>query len=77
MWQDYVFMIGSFTFSLALIPAIRHKDKPPIKTSLSTAIVLAVFSVCYVTLGLWLAMIANTLTTAYWFILFIQKLKEK
>jgi hypothetical protein len=75
MWQDYVFMVGSFMFSLALIPAIRSRGKPPIKTSLSTGIVLAVFGVCYATLGLWLAMTANALTTICWFILFIQKLK--
>ena len=77
MWQDYVLMFGGFAFSGALIPAIRAKEKPPVKTSLWTAIILFMFVVCYATLGLWWAVSSNTLTVICWVVLLIQKLRRK
>ena len=74
MWQDWVFAIGSFIFSVALIPAIRAKEKPPISTSLSTSLLLFAFAACYVSLGYWLSVISGSLTALCWFILFMQKL---
>ncbi len=73
-WQDWVFAIGSFIFSLALVPAIRAKEKPPIKTSLSTFVVLCAFLICYASLGYWLSIVSGGLTAICWFILFMQKL---
>jgi hypothetical protein len=74
--QDIVFMIGSFIFAIALIPAILHKDKPPLKTSLTTFLVLVAFNICYLTLGLYLAFTSGILTAICWLILFLQKLRQ-
>jgi hypothetical protein len=76
LWQDYVFAVGSFIFSIALIPAIISKDKPPISTSLTTGIILAVFIFCYASLGLWLSACSGSLTAIAWFILFFQKIYQ-
>jgi len=75
MWQDWIFTIGSLIFVLALIPAIKAKEKPPVKTSLSTGLVLLAFVCCYISLELWLSVISGSLTATCWFILFIQKIK--
>ena len=72
-WQDIVFTVGSFIFTIALIPAIKSKDKPPIKTSLTTSLVLFAFVVCYVSLGFYVSAISGGLTAICWFILFLQK----
>lgn len=74
IWQDIVFTVGSFIFSVALIPAIRAKEKPPLKTSLSTFLVLLAFVACYISLGFWVSAIFGSLTALCWFILFMQRL---
>ena len=75
MWQDYVIGIGAFFFILTLIPSITSKNKPDIKTSVPTAIILYVFSLSYVTLGLWLAASTTFGTALGWSILSWQKYK--
>jgi hypothetical protein len=76
--QDWVFTLGSFIFSIALIPAIASKtDKPPIKTSAPTALVLYAFCWCYLTLGLYLSFVSGLLTAILWTILFLQKIKNE
>jgi len=74
VWQDWIFTIGSFIFSFALIPAIGTKEKPPIKTSLTTFLVLCAFICCYASLGFWVSVISGGTTAICWFILFLQKL---
>ena len=73
LWQDWIFMVGGFIFSIALIPTIRDKDKPSVKTSLLTAGVLTAYLICYATLGLWLGFTSGVLTTGAWFLLAYQK----
>ena len=68
-WQDVVFMVGGLIFVPSLIFSIVEKADIPITTSLPTAIVLAVFVVCYATLNLWLAAFATALTAICWVIL--------
>lgn len=75
-WQDVVMMLGSIGFSLALIPAVKSQGKPPIKTSLPTAVIGYVFSFCDFTLQLWLTGIIGLGTSLLWTILLIQKIKE-
>ena len=76
-WQDIVLMAGGFGFSLALIPAVRHKEKPPVSTSLTTFLILVTFSIAYATLGLWLAFLSGVFTCTMWLVLLIQKVRSK
>ena len=76
-WQDVVLMVGGLGFSIALVPAVRHKEKPPIATSLTTFLILALFSVAYATLGLWLACLSSVFTCLMWLILLVQKVRVR
>jgi len=76
VWQDIVFTVGSFIFSVALIPTIRAKNKPPVITSFITFAVLATFVACYLSLGFYVSAIAGGLTAICWLILYIQKVIE-
>lgn len=77
VWQDLVLSAGSFVFFLALIPSVIGKDKPAFSTSVMTGSVLAVFTVTYFTLGLWLATFTTSLASILWAILAIQKYNQK
>jgi hypothetical protein len=77
IWQDWVMMVGSFIFALALIPSVRGKDKPAVSSSIITGTVLLVFTLCYATLGLWLSFGSTFLTVIMWYVLAIQKLRMK
>ena len=72
-WQDLAFMIGGLVFAPSLIFTIRSTMKPPIKTSLPTALALTLFCVCYATMGFWLALASTGATTICWYILFVQR----
>jgi hypothetical protein len=74
MWQDLVIMIGGFVLAIALIPTLLSKDKPPKSTCFITGGTLLVFSICYVTLGLYLAFFSTLLTSVIWFVIFFQKI---
>lgn len=74
-WQDLVFMIGGFIFAPALIFNIVGREKPPIKTSLPTAIVLTVYVFTYASMNYWLALISTSLTAICWYILVLQRRK--
>lgn len=76
IWQDLVFMIGGFVFAPSLIFTIKGRDKPPLKTSIPTAIVLTIYLLCYATMHFWLALISTSLTAACWYILAYQKKKD-
>ena len=73
IWQDIVFMIGGFIFSIALVPSILGENKPARLSCAITGIILAVYCVLYATLGLWLAFSSGMLTSLAWFILLIQR----
>jgi len=75
IWQDLIFMIGGFIFAPSLLFIIKAKDKPPIATSLPTAIVLTVYLICYATMNFWLAFISTGLTAICWWVLFVQRRK--
>lgn len=76
IWQDLVFMIGGFIFAPSLIFMIRAKGKPPVATSLPTAIVLTGFLVNYATMHFWLAFISTGLTALAWWVLFAQRKRQ-
>jgi hypothetical protein len=76
LWQDYVLTIGSLVFSIALVPAVMAKEKPPLSTSVPTFFFLYLFSFIYSTLFLWLSAVTSALTATLWLILAIQKYKS-
>ena len=77
IWQDWVFGIGTIVFSLALIPAILGKEKPPLSTSLSTGSILFVFAVTQASLSLWFACVMSVVAGCLWITLTVQKYLTK
>ena len=73
IWQDLAFMIGGFIFAPSLVFMIRARDKPPLATSLPTALVLTGYLVCYATMYFWLEFVSTALTALAWWILFFQR----
>ena len=73
IWQDVVLMIGSFLFAPPLIISVIKKVKYPLYTSLTTAIILSVFVVCYATLNLTLAAISTGIVASCWYLLAIKR----
>jgi hypothetical protein len=76
LWQDWVFSVGTWVFAIALVPTIRGKEKPPLWTSIPTAIFLTLFAFTYFSLTLWLSAFSSLLTATTWYILAIQKLGQ-
>ncbi len=76
IWQDFVLAVCSLTFTLALIPSIRGKEKPALTTSLLTSLVLVTVAVTYATLSLWFAVAAAFLNLLAWLILAVQKFNQ-
>lgn len=74
-WQDIVLSVGSWIFTIALIPSVLSKDKPALSTSLMTGTVLAVYVIVYITLSLWMAAVSTFLVAAMWYTLAVQKIR--
>lgn len=72
-WQDIILSVGSWIFTIALIPSVLSKDKPALSSSLTTGSVLAVYAVTYLTLSLWTAAASTVLVAGMWFTLAVQK----
>ena len=75
-WQDIVIGIGSLIFAAALVPSVLSKDKPALWTSITTGIVLAVFTATYASLSLWYATFTTSLAALLWIVLAVQKLTQ-
>lgn len=73
MWQDLIFAAGNIVFIVALIPAVRHAEKPPRITSLLNAAVLLTFAVTFATLQLWYAMTTVLIIGILWIALAVQQ----
>jgi hypothetical protein len=73
-WQDALIAVGNFLMAAALIPSIRSRDeKPPLASSVPTAMFLTSFGVAFLTLGLWLAMAGVWSGAVCWWILAWQR----
>jgi hypothetical protein len=72
-WQDIVLSVGQWIFTIVLIPAILSKEKPPVISSLPTALIMYTFVIVYISLSLWTAAISSMLLGTTWLILTIQK----
>lgn len=76
LWQDYILTIGSIVFSVALVPAVLAREKPPLSTSVPTFFFLYLFSFVYTTLNLWLSALTAGITATLWLILAIQRYRQ-
>lgn len=72
MWQDTALMIGGFVLAASLIPSVRSKHKPHIKTSLITGGILTLFTVAYYTMGYFRAVAGTAASTTLWYVLAYQ-----
>ena len=77
MWQDWVMSIGQWLFIIALLPTIFSSNKPPLLTSILTAIVLSSFVVALSSLGLIISAISTGLTCVCWIIIAVQTLMRR
>jgi hypothetical protein len=76
-WQDLLLAIGSISFSVALVPTLRSDSKPALSTCVVTAVWLAVFTIVYATLSLWLAAVTSAVSAAMWFVLAAQVFRRR
>ena len=76
IWQDIVFTLGGFAFGIALLPALRAAEKPPLLTSTLTAGILYLYSATMVSLDLRAGAVATVVTALMWTGLAIQKLRH-
>lgn len=76
-WQDIVISVGGVILSLALLPSVFGKDKPPLSTSLLTGVILLTFAVTYYTLSLTFAFVSVGSNGVLWMILAWQKWRYK
>ncbi len=65
-WQDAVLSAGNVFFCLTLIPMLRHPGKPPVLTSLPTALALLAGGFVFATLHLWLTALTQTVQGLQW-----------
>jgi hypothetical protein len=76
-WQDVAITAGTIVLLIALLPSVLSKNKPAVSTSLMTGTVLVVFTVVYISLGLWFSAITTGITSILWYVLAIQMLLRK
>ncbi len=77
IWQDIVITVVNYMFGLFLIPMLRSPNKPPLKSSGTTALGLFIMCFAFATLGLWLSAVAVFITASAWLTLFIQGIRGK
>jgi amino acid permease len=77
MWQDVVFALGGFVLSGGLFPMLRQREKPPLRSSLTVAAVLAAYVAAMVTLSLWLAAVSTAVQAVVWLLLAAQRLRQR
>ena len=76
IWQDVVLSVGQLVFAVALVPAIRAKEKPPLITSVMSGLVLATFAVAFATLGLWFSAATVAVVSVLWLVVAYQTLRR-
>lgn len=75
IWQDVAFTLGSLVLCITLIPMLRTDHHPPLISSVPIALVLAVFTLTYVTLGFVLAPLIEGTQTLLWAWLALQRVR--
>ena len=73
-WQDAVLTVTQLGFVAALLPTVISRGgKPPLLTSIPTAIGLAAISFTVASLGLWLSSAAAALSCSLWLTIAAQR----
>jgi hypothetical protein len=72
-WQDWVFFVGGLFVLVSLIPTISGNEKPALATSVTTCVLVAVFTITMASLGLWLSALTNALISLAWGALAVQR----
>jgi hypothetical protein len=75
-WEEIVLSFGAIIFAIALIPSIISDDKPDLRTSLTTGLVLLAFTAAYISLGLTFAAATVFITAGFWFTLAFQVIRR-
>jgi len=73
MWQDYALSIIFSIFCFTLIPMLLAPEKPPLKSSIPTGLLLISAAAVYATLHLWFSTITQIIVGCQWLILAYQK----
>jgi len=76
IWQDLVISIGVLVMIVAMFPSVCGHNKPAKETSLTTAIILTTYFVCFATLGLWFSAFTEAILAGLWYVLYFQVKKE-
>jgi hypothetical protein len=71
-WQDLVLAAGGFVISAGIVPTILSAVKPPLATTTILVSVLAVSTVAFATLGLWLTAAGCAIQVGLWGIVLAQ-----
>lgn len=67
IWQDLVYTLGGVVFSASLLPTVLNPaSKIPRKTSVPTALILAVYVPTALSLGLVVSACVTATTAAAW-----------
>lgn len=73
IWQDILISAVQAMLAIGLIPAVIHHHKPPLATSLTTALGMGAFAIAFATLGLWWSTIMSAVQLVLWVVLALQK----
>ncbi len=65
-WQDAVLSAGNVFFCFTLIPMLRHPGKPPVLTSIPTALALLAGGFVFASLHLWLTALTQIVQGLQW-----------
>lgn len=77
IWQDILIGSAQAMLAIGLVPAIIHHHKPPLTTSLVTALGMAAFAVAFSTLGLWWSTAMSLVQFVLWITLALQKRRSR
>ncbi|MBV9159108.1 MAG: hypothetical protein JO019_00750 [Candidatus Kaiserbacteria bacterium] len=75
-WQDIAISIAQWLSIIALFPTVAAKEKPALSSSILTTACIAVYSICYITLGLWISATSAALLALVWMLLGWQKWRQ-
>ncbi len=77
MWQDYALTAVQLFFCVTLIPMLFAKEKPPLLSSVTTALALLVSAGLFFTLELWLAAASQAVVGIQWLVLAWQRIARR
>lgn len=76
IWQDFALSGLGLLLSVAIVPSLFDQIKPSIITSAPIAVLLSLIGFTQLTLGLYLTAVTTFATSAMWYVLWIQRLRQ-